>query len=55
MAELTEVFEKSNNPDELQYYWEQWYNHAGAPTRKDFEKYIALKKESALLNSNLLI
>lgn len=54
LKELTEILEKSNDPDELKYYWSQWYDHAGRPTRANFDKYIELKKEAAVLNSNML-
>lgn len=41
----------STDPEELEHYWVQWYNHAGKPTRRHFDKYIELKNESAILNS----
>lgn len=42
---------ESENPDELKYYWEQWYNLAGTPTKKDFAAYVRLKNAAARLNS----
>lgn len=49
--ELTEILLNSDNPDELKYYWTQWYDAAGTPTRKDFETYLRLHRESAILNN----
>lgn len=48
--ELTEIFAKSRNEAELRYYWKEWYDKAGAPTKADFQKYVDLNKEAALLN-----
>lgn len=53
LKELTEIFAKSEDPDELKYYWEEWYNHAGTPVRKHFQKYVELNKEAAILNSKI--
>lgn len=41
----------SNDPDELKYYWKEWYDAAGTPMRKSFHRYIELNRESAILNS----
>lgn len=49
--ELTEILQNSEDPDELKYYWTQWYDSAGTPTRKDFDTYLRLNKEAALLNN----
>lgn len=49
--EITAVLEKSTNEEELKYFWLEWYNKAGTPTRADFDKYVALNKEAALLNN----
>lgn len=49
--ELSEIFEKSRDPEELKYYWQQWYGKAGAPTRQHFDTYVALMNEAAALNS----
>lgn len=45
--------EKSEDPDELQYYWIEWYNKAGTTVRRKFDEYVALNKESAILNSKV--
>lgn len=50
-SELTEILAKSDDPEELKYYWTQWYDLAGTPTRKDYEIYLGLNKEAALLNN----
>lgn len=51
LEELTEILSQSEDPEELKYYWTQWYNLAGTPTRQDFETYLRLNKESAILNN----
>ncbi|XP_039447371.1 angiotensin-converting enzyme-like isoform X2 [Culex pipiens pallens] len=49
--ELTEIFATSRDPEELKYYWTQWYDKAGTPTREAFDKYIKLSNEAAKLNN----
>ncbi|XP_055597208.1 angiotensin-converting enzyme-like [Uranotaenia lowii] len=49
--ELTEIFATSRDPEELKYYWTQWYDAAGAPTREDFDAYVALNREAAKINN----
>lgn len=51
--ELTEIFATSRDPEELKYYWTQWYDKAGTPTREAFDKYIKLSNEAAKLNSKI--
>lgn len=29
--EITEIFESSSDPEELKYYWTEWYDRAGTP------------------------
>ncbi|XP_055597642.1 angiotensin-converting enzyme-like [Uranotaenia lowii] len=49
--ELTEIFAKSRDPEELKYYWIQWHDAAGTPTRKDYDTYVSLNREAAQLNN----
>uniref|UniRef100_A0A2C9GRB9 Uncharacterized protein n=1 Tax=Anopheles arabiensis TaxID=7173 RepID=A0A2C9GRB9_ANOAR len=49
--ELTEIMATSRDPEELKYYWQQWYDAAGAPTRDDFQKYVDLNGVAARMNS----
>ncbi|XP_050072369.1 angiotensin-converting enzyme-like [Anopheles maculipalpis] len=49
--ELTEILANSRDPEELKYYWQQWYDAAGAPTREDFQKYVDLNGEAARMNN----
>ncbi|XP_037038832.1 angiotensin-converting enzyme-like [Bradysia coprophila] len=49
--EIESIFAESQNPEELKYYWEQWYNLAGTRTKKDFTTYVRLKNEAARLNN----
>ncbi|XP_061387295.1 angiotensin-converting enzyme [Musca vetustissima] len=49
--EVEEIITKSRDPEELKHYWVQFYDKAGAPTRKSFERYIELNAKSAKLNN----
>lgn len=49
--ELTEIFANHREPEELKYYWVQWYNATGAPVRESFQKYVELNRQAALRNS----
>ncbi|XP_055641474.1 angiotensin-converting enzyme-like [Toxorhynchites rutilus septentrionalis] len=48
--ELTEIMASSRDAEELKYYWIEWYNRAGKPTRESFQKYVDLNTEAAKLN-----
>nr|ANW11475.1 Lol71 [Bichromomyia olmeca] len=48
--EITEILIKSRDPEELKYYWKQWYDKAGTPTRESFNKYVELNREAAVLD-----
>lgn len=48
--EITEIFETSTDPEELKYYWTQWYDSAGTPVKDEFFKYAELKNKAARLN-----
>ncbi|XP_058122441.1 angiotensin-converting enzyme-like [Anopheles ziemanni] len=49
--EVQERLANSRDPEELKHYWVQWYDVAGKPVRKDFDKYITLIAEAARLNN----
>ncbi|KFB40453.1 hypothetical protein ZHAS_00007933 [Anopheles sinensis] len=49
--ELKERMAKSRDPEELKYYWVQWHNAAGKPTRNDFDEYVMLNREAAQFNN----
>lgn len=53
--EISEILTKSRDPDELKYYWTQWYDKAGTVSKENFFKYAALKNEAAKLNSEFTI
>lgn len=44
------ILMKSVDPEELKYYWQEWYDIAGKPMRTNFEKHIPLKNEVARAN-----
>lgn len=48
--ELTMVLKNSDDPEEMAYYWKEWYDKAGKPNRRHFEKYLKLRNEAAVLN-----
>jgi peptidyl-dipeptidase A len=50
VTELSEIISSSKDPAELKYYWIEWYNKAGLPTKEDFLKYVKLSQTSADLN-----
>lgn len=49
--ELTMILAKSRNPEELKYYWTNWYDLTGEPNREDFFKYVEIKNKAAKINS----
>lgn len=49
--EIESILAESEDPEELKYYWEQWYNLAGTPTKNNFATYVRLKNQAARLNS----
>lgn len=48
--EITEIIATSRDPEELKYYWTEWFDKAGRPTKPAFLKYLNLTKEVARLN-----
>ncbi|KAG7307995.1 hypothetical protein JYU34_006623 [Plutella xylostella] len=48
--DITEIFSKSQDPEELKHAWVQWHRAAGAPARDNFTEYVQLDNEAAQLN-----
>merc|ERR1712025_1191945 len=48
--ELTEIMASGRDPDELQYYWEQWREKSGKMIKGNYHEYIDLYNEAAKLN-----
>ncbi|CAH2105253.1 unnamed protein product [Euphydryas editha] len=48
--DITEIFAKSQDPEELKHAWLQWHDAAGAPARHNFTQYVQLENEAAKLN-----
>lgn len=48
--DLETIFTTSRDPNELEYYWIQFYNSFKS-IRKTFERYVELTTESSILNS----
>lgn len=48
--ELTEKFIHSRDPEELKYYWQQWYDKAGTAVRDSYKRYVELNTEAAKAN-----
>lgn len=50
--QVSQILRTSRDPEELKYYWVQYYNLAGAsPVRKDFDEYVRLVNKGARLFS----
>lgn len=49
--DLEEIISKSRDPEELKYYWTQFYDKAGTAVRPQFERYIEFNRKAAILNS----
>lgn len=50
ISELTEILKTSDDPDELAYYWKEWYDKAGTSAHSLYKEYLQLKNEDALRN-----
>uniref|UniRef100_A0A2H1V7I0 Angiotensin-converting enzyme n=2 Tax=Spodoptera frugiperda TaxID=7108 RepID=A0A2H1V7I0_SPOFR len=48
--EITELFAKSQDPEELKHLWVEWHKEAGAKARHNFTEYVRLYNEAAKLN-----
>lgn len=48
--EITEILIASRDPEELKYYWTQWYDKAGTAVKDKFKRYVELNTEAAKLN-----
>lgn len=49
--EISQVFDKSRDPNELKYYWTQWHDKAGTPVKQNFFDYANLRNKAARKNS----
>lgn len=47
---ITDILINSRNPEELAYYWQQWYDKAGTAVRDKYKRYLELNLEAAKLN-----
>lgn len=54
-TEITMTLKISEDPEELKYYWTQWYDKAGTPMRANFDEYVKMQNRIAHLNSKLWI
>ncbi|XP_022825182.1 angiotensin-converting enzyme-like isoform X1 [Spodoptera litura] len=48
--EITDLFAKSQDPEELKHLWVEWHKEAGAKARNNFTEYVGLYNEAAKLN-----
>lgn len=53
--DISKIMEKSRDPEELKYYWLQWYTELGRQNKKKYFNYVELRNEAAKLNSETLI
>lgn len=49
--EIEEIITTSRDPEELKFYWQQFYDKAGTAVRVQFERYVDLNTKAAKLNS----
>ena len=50
LSEITELFSKSQDPEELKHLWVEWHKEAGAKARHNFTEYVTLYNEAAKMN-----
>lgn len=53
--EIEEVITTSRDPEELKFYWREFYDKAGTAVRSQFERYVELNTKAAKLNSEYSI
>ena len=53
--DISKIMEKSRDPEELKYYWMEWYTELGRQNKKKYFDYVELRNEAAKLNSETLI
>lgn len=51
-SDVTDIFAKSSDPEELRYAWLEWHRAAGGPSKQSFQEYVAMDNEAAKLNGN---
>ncbi|XP_039949679.1 angiotensin-converting enzyme [Bactrocera tryoni] len=49
--EIEDIITTSRDPEELKYYWREFYDKAGTAVRTPFEKYVELNTKAAKLNN----
>ncbi|CAO1342417.1 unnamed protein product [Diamesa hyperborea] len=49
--DISKIMEKSRDPEELKYYWLQWYTELGRQNKKKYFNYVELRNEAAKLNN----
>lgn len=47
---IQERLKNSRDPEELAYYWKEFYDKAGTPMRENFKIYVNLSRKAAKLN-----
>ena len=48
--DVKRIMSESRDPEELQYYWEQWREQTGEKYLDQYKQYIDLYNEAAELN-----
>ncbi|XP_036322360.1 angiotensin-converting enzyme-like, partial [Rhagoletis pomonella] len=49
--EIQDIISTSRDPEELKYYWREFYDKAGTAVREPYEKYVELNTKAAKLNN----
>ncbi|KAL0832496.1 hypothetical protein ABMA28_000715 [Loxostege sticticalis] len=48
--DVTDIFAKSEDPEELKHAWLEWHKAAGAASKGNFTEYVLMENEAAKLN-----
>ncbi|CAO1336207.1 unnamed protein product [Diamesa serratosioi] len=49
--DVERIMEKSRDPEELKYYWLEWYTELGQRNKVNYFEYVDLRNEAAKLNN----
>lgn len=50
LREISNIFARSENYDELLHYWDEWHKNSGGRMREQYERYVNLTIKAATAN-----
>lgn len=53
ILDVTDIFAKSEDPEELKHAWLEWHKAAGAASKGNFTEYVLMENEAAKLNGTI--